>query len=249
MHNNFEHKLESIARDYHLASHLDMPIENRMQEFEWEWISEFVPRKGNILDLGFGDGISLKNLTQIVDFEKGSICLLEGAESLVSKARDLFGDKVNVIHTLFEEYVNVDSFDFIIASHVFEHVDDPQALLENLYKNARAGAILIGVVPNKDSFHRRLAVLMGIQPELDSLSPRDLLVGHQRVFGVETLKDLFLKSNWTIREFRGFFFKPLSNSQMLDFSPELIEAMLQISNEIPIEMCANIAFVAVKVSE
>jgi SAM-dependent methyltransferase len=107
-----------------------------MQEFEWEWISEFVPRKGNILDLGFGDGISLKNLTQIVDFEKGSICLLEGAESLVSKARDLFGDKVNVIHTLFEEYVNVDSFDFIIASHVFEHVDDPQALLENLYKNA-----------------------------------------------------------------------------------------------------------------
>ena len=90
---------------------------------------------------------------------------------------------------------------------------------------------------------------MEIQPELDSLSARDLLVGHQRVFGVESLTELFSNSSWSLQELRGFFFKPLSNSQMLDFSPELIEAMLKISNQIPTEMCANIAFVAVKVSD
>ena len=249
MSSDFNYDLETIAQDYHLSTHQDMHIENVMQEFEWDWISNFVPRNGKILDLGFGDGISLKKLTQIVDNHVGSITLLEGAESLVAKAREDYGHQVNVIHTLFENYKNVDFFDFIIASHVLEHVDKPLAILENLFENARPGGILVGVVPNKDSLHRRLAVLMGIQPKRDSLSPRDLLVGHQRVFGVESLKELFGESNWTLQEIRGFFLKPLSNAQMLDFSPELINAMLKISDEIPTDMCANIAFLAVKGSE
>ena len=244
-----DYNLESIASKYHLSPHLDMHIENAMQEFEWDWIDSFIPRDGNILDLGYGDGISLKNLTTSLSGERGSIYLLEGALSLAEKARELYGERVEVEHTYFEDFIKLDFFDVIIASHVFEHVNNPESLLETLYKNARAGALLIGVVPNKESFHRRLAVLMEIQPELDSLSARDLLVGHQRVFGVESLTELFSNSSWSLQELRGFFFKPLSNSQMLDFSPELIEAMLKISNQIPTEMCANIAFVAVKVSD
>lgn len=249
MNKDLNYNLETIAKDYHLSTHQDMHIENVMQEFEWDWIGDFVPKNGNILDLGFGDGISLKKLTQLVDKTCGSITLLEGAESLVTKARDEYGERVNVIHTLFENYSNVEFFDFIIASHVLEHVDSPLSILENLFQNARPGGMLLGVVPNKDSLHRRLAVLMGMQPKRDSLSPRDLLVGHQRVFGVESLKDLFEQSNWRLQEIRGFFLKPLSNGQMLDFSPELINAMLKISNEIPTDMCANIAFIAVKGSE
>jgi hypothetical protein len=84
---------------------------------------------------------------------------------------------------------------------------------------------------------------MGLQPELDTLSPRDELVGHLRVYSVDSLRKDFEATGFRLVEMRGFFLKPLSNQQMLSYTHDLILALNVVAGDLPTEYCANIAFV------
>jgi hypothetical protein len=87
---------------------------------------------------------------------------------------------------------------------------------------------------------------MGLQNELDSLSNRDLLVGHQRVYSIDTLSKDFIEAGLTIKEKSGFFLKVLPNSMMLNYSNDLINALNLISESIPSNLLANIAITGTK---
>jgi 2-polyprenyl-3-methyl-5-hydroxy-6-metoxy-1,4-benzoquinol methylase len=247
MNDKFNYDLEAIATNYHNSSSSDMHIENAMQQFEWPWIQNQIKKNSSILDLGYGDGISLRNLMAISESLNLKVTLLEGAPTLAKKALAQSVNNIEVILTYFEEFKKNNAFDLIIASHVLEHVNQPEVLLDVLFDNAKVGAELIGIVPNKDSIHRRLAVIMGLQEKRDDLSERDHRVGHLRVFGTDTLSALFKNSNWELVSMKGFFLKPLSNSQMLSYSDSLIDALFKVAEEIPIDLCANIGFIARKV--
>jgi hypothetical protein len=82
---------------------------------------------------------------------------------------------------------------------------------------------------------------MGLQPELDTLSPRDHLVGHQRVYDLPTLEDDLRRAGLEPFDRKGLFFKPLPNAMMLDFSPELVQALNDLGDELPADLGANIA--------
>jgi 2-polyprenyl-3-methyl-5-hydroxy-6-metoxy-1,4-benzoquinol methylase len=128
---------------------------------------------------------------------------------------------------------------------VLEHVDDPQAILRLISSwLVETGKIII-VVPNRNSLHRQLAVLMGLQPELDTLSKRDLLVGHQRVYSLEGLEEDIRGAGLRPIESVGFFLKVLPNAMMLDYSRDLLWAMNIISSSLPKHLLANIAVVAI----
>jgi|688.fasta_scaffold142409_4 2-polyprenyl-3-methyl-5-hydroxy-6-metoxy-1,4-benzoquinol methylase len=245
MNNNFEYEenLENIARTYHLGGQQDMYIEEAGQEFEWPWIAQRIKEKSRILDLGYGDGHSFNNLKKDAEAKDWQITLVEGASSLVTIAQLNASERIKVEHAFFEDFTSPESFDVIIASHVLEHVEDPVALLKHLGKLLSKNGIIIGIVPNRESIHRRLAVILGIQPHLDSLSDRDHLVGHRRVYSLETLSSDFQMSGWKVLEVRGFFLKPFANSQLLHLDLKVIDSLLKISDDLPVEMCANIAFV------
>jgi hypothetical protein len=100
---------------------------------------------------------------------------------------------------------------------------------------------LVVIVPNSESIHRQLAVLMGLQPHLDSLSQRDHVVGHQRVYSFAGLRADLKEAGFQVVEEKGFFFKPLPNSMMLEFSHDLLWAMNVIAETLPPELMANIA--------
>ena len=89
-----------------------------------------------------------------------------------------------------------------------------------------------------------LAVIMGLQPELDTLGARDRLVGHQRVYSLKTLEEDVLKAGLEVTETNGFFLKVLPNSMMLQYSNELISALNNISPSLPKNILANIGLVA-----
>jgi 2-polyprenyl-3-methyl-5-hydroxy-6-metoxy-1,4-benzoquinol methylase len=248
MRDKYNYALDSIAEKYHTAGSVDMHIENTMQEFEWPWIHSHLVSNSHVLDLGYGDGVSLKNLLSDKKSLNLKITLLEGAAALVGEAqRVVQNDDTEIVLTFFEDFRRESTFDFIIASHVLEHVNEPDLLLDLLYENAKTGATLIGIVPNKDSIHRRLAVHMGLQKNSDDLSSRDRIVGHQRVYGTDTLTSLFENSKWKLESLKGFFLKPLSNMQMLDFSDSLLEAFFKVAEDLPVDLCANIGFIARKV--
>lgn len=87
---------------------------------------------------------------------------------------------------------------------------------------------------------------MGLQPELDTLSERDVLVGHQRVYTLDALAGDLEAAGFSARRRFGWFLKTLPNSMMLGFPPEMLTALFTISGELDPSLLANIGIAATK---
>lgn len=230
--------LDTIAQNYHLNNNItDKFIEDICQEYCCEWLESLInDNKMNILELGYGEGITTSRLSQ----KTLNYTILEGSKYL-SKVINEKHQNIKVITTLFEDYKTDIKYDKILALHVFEHVDDSISLAKNMKNWLKKDGEIIVIVPNKESIHRRLALNMGLIQKLDSLSERDKLVGHQKVYSLYELKKDFLEAGYEVVEEKGFFLKTLPNSMMLDYSKELIYALNVCSQSIDPELTANIA--------
>ncbi len=235
--------LDNIATSYHLQNLPDMHIERICQEYEVNWLLENIKSAGRkVLDLGYGDGVNFESIAR-----NCSLTLVEGSEELAKKATlrsTELGLTVDIHCCLFEDFGAVRNFDVIMASHILEHVDRPVELLTDLSQLLRPGGVLIGLVPNAESLHRRLGVAMGLSKQLDDLSERDYLVGHQRVYDLTMLNNDLVKAGFVMTNHRGFFAKLLANHQMLHLDERVLLGLLKMSDEMPTELCANLGFVA-----
>ena len=230
-------ELERIAHQYHLNDAVpDKFIEDACQEHCCNWLATLVTPDDAVIELGFGEGVTLARLAGL----PRKYVVVEGSPSLAAQVRSEFPG-VEVAEALFEDYVPTEQCDKLLALHVMEHVDDPVSLAKHLCEWVKPGGEMVVVVPNKRSLHRRLAVLMGIQPELDTLSPRDHLVGHQRVYDLDELEADLRTAGFEPFERKGFFLKALPNGMMLDYTPALIQALNDLGDELPADMGANIA--------
>ncbi len=233
-------KLDRIAADYHTSQAIpDIHIENLCQEYFLGWLLKQLPASSRVLELGYGDGL----VTAALAGTDCEVTLIEGAKSLVDAARASH-PTLECIHTMFEDFKPQQSYDVVLAAHVLEHVDEPQAILDLMTGWLRPGGKIIIVVPNCNSLHRQLAVMMGLQPQLDSLSARDHLVGHQRVYSLERLETDVRQAGLEVVGHNGFFLKVLPNSMMLDYPRELLWALNTISHSLPSNLLANIVVVA-----
>ncbi len=233
-------ELDKTAQEYHQQDILeDKHIEGACQEYSFDWVFGHIDSSDKVLEMGYGDGLFSKALQD----RKINFSLLEGAASLVQSAKSLY-PQISVYHELFEEFAPSEKFDLILATHVLEHVDDPVALLQRMKSWIQPNGRILIIVPNQESIHRRLAVIMGLQPQLDTLGKRDLLVGHQRVYSLQTLEEDLTQAGFQVMDRTGFFLKTLPNSMMKEYSPELIQALNVISSELPPQWLANIGVLA-----
>jgi 2-polyprenyl-3-methyl-5-hydroxy-6-metoxy-1,4-benzoquinol methylase len=230
--------LDKIADEYHLNENNipDIHIENLCQKYFINWLLNKVNKNQTILELGYGDGIVCEALYN--NFSQ-NYSLIEGSTKLANKAK-LRHKNLNCHTELFENFSPSSKFDFVLAAHVLEHLDNPVKLLLEMRDWLTENGRLIIVVPNRNSLHRQLAVLMGLQPELDTLSPRDHLVGHKRVYSLDSLKKDISDAGYKIDVELGFFVKPLPNSMMINFSTDLLWAMNDLSKDIPTNLTANL---------
>jgi protein-L-isoaspartate O-methyltransferase len=240
--NTSKEKLDQIAADYHTNEAIpDIHIENLCQEYFIEWLLRQIPIGSRVLELGYGDGLVTAELANFAC----KLTVLEGAGTLVDRARQAHPD-IECVHCLFEDFRAGQAYDVILASHVLEHVDDPQAILRQVTSWLDEAGKIIIVVPNQNSLHRQLAVVMGLQPKLDTLSKRDVLVGHQRVYSLQALESDVRRAGLMPVDSAGFFLKVLPNSMMLEYSRELLWGLNAISRSLPKDLLANIAVIAVK---
>jgi SAM-dependent methyltransferase len=232
--------LDEYARTYYLADDVaDTDIEDLQQELSIDLIAGAVAGADRVLEMGYGMGLTTRDLTA-----RGfAIEVLEGSPLLAAQARAAHPG-LTVHEGMFEAWVPAEPYDAVLALHVAEHVDDPVALLSHLRGWVKPGGRLVVVVPNAESLHRRLAVRMGLQPALDTLSPRDHLVGHQRVYTLDGLKADVAAAGFTPSGELGWFLKTLPNSMMLDYPPALLEALFTVSEELAPRLLANIGVVA-----
>lgn len=236
-------ELDKIAVEYHGKDQMqDKFIEDECQFYTYNWVFGQLHNCKDILELGYGEG----NFTEALVSNGYKPTVIDGSSVLLQKAKAKFREKIEVVECLFEDYDPAKKFDCIMATHVLEHVDEPVMLLKKMKDWIKSSGKIIIIVPNKESLHRQLAVIMNLQSELDSLGQRDRLVGHQRVYSIKSLTAHIEAAGLRVASSEGFFLKTLPNSMMLDFSKELIIALNKISPKIPKELLANIGIVATR---
>lgn len=233
--------LDGYARDYYLSDEVeDIDIEERAQRLSAPRILAAVGGARRVVDMGYGTGEMAGAL-----LERGVRAeVVEGSPLLAGRARATHAGLV-VHEAMFEDFAPGPVYDAVLALHVMEHVDRPADLMRRVRGWLAPGGSLVVVVPNRESLHRRLAVRMGLQERLDDLSARDALVGHLRVYGFDTLTADLAAAGLEVRERFGFTLKTVPNSMMLDWPPDLMDALTAISPELPPEMLANIGVRAV----
>jgi hypothetical protein len=140
-------------------------------------------------------------------------------------------------------------FDLVLLSGVLQDAADPAQLLDVSLSHATAGAHVVVTTPNALSFHRLLAVEMGLMPAPHSLSARNLRFRQNVVFDPDSLRKLLEQRGLCNLQFEGYLFKPFTHAQMgqvLQLLPiNACEGLDRLGRKFP-EHAAEIGYVGVK---
>lgn len=142
------------------------------------------------------------------------------------------------------------SADLVIVSGVIHETAEPEALLQASLRWLRPGGHLLVSVPNAWSFHRLLAVQMGLAEAPEALSERNRLLGQPRVYRPHDLRELVV-GTLGLQEVSldGYLFKPFTHAQMASLLPSLGEhgaqGLIELGRQFPLQG-AEIALLARK---
>lgn len=89
-------------------------------------------------------------------------------------------------------------FDYVICSHVLEHIVYPQKLLGDIHRALKPGGILIVALPNVMHYKSRLRLMAG---RFDYTDAGIWDYTHVRWYTVDSAKDLLSKSGFTISRY------------------------------------------------
>ena len=232
-------KLDIIA-DLHLNRHPAHIVDSKVLSYDMEKMLPYV--KGpNVFELGYGDGMWTGRMIEL--FDKAFV--VDASSKLLQHAQKKHDSQLITFNSLFELFTPPQDlrFNTIVATHIFEHVDDPVLVLQRCKAWLVPGGTVLIIVPNATSLHRHLSVLMDIQKTVYDFSPRDHEVGHQRVYDLPALRRDVLAAEYEIIFERGLFLKTLPNGMMTEFSDALLKALVDISDTMPTELMANIGMV------
>lgn len=195
-----------------------------------------------ILEMGFGDNYWTAHIIE----KFGQAYIVDASESLLEKAKEIYGSKVTTFVSLFETFEVKEKFDTVLATFVLDHVADHMAVLRQARTWLTENGVLIIMVPHAHSLHRRLAVCMGMQKEETDLGETDLQLVHRRVFTIERLeKDLSSLGYRAVKK-GGMLSKALPQGMMTEYSDEMLKGLVELGSVLPMEYAAVLVYECVK---
>lgn len=140
-------------------------------------------------------------------------------------------------------------FDVLLLSAVLHEVEDPGDLLQSALVLAAPGSHVLVTTPNALSFHRLLAVEMGLMLTPQELSSRNLCFRQNVVFDPDRLRILLEQVGLRNLQFEGYMFKPFTHVQMARvlelLPPGVSEGLDRLGQKFP-QHSAEIAYIGVK---
>ena len=88
-----------------------------------------------------------------------------------------------------------------------------------------------------------MATWPGLLPDLQALSEHDVLLGHKRYYGVESLTAEMRDAGYRVQRVEGIYLKPVTTRQMmsLNLGADLIEALCKLGVDYPELSCGILA--------
>lgn len=230
-------RLSKVAKIYRPSEDFDTQV-NRYEAY---LILKKLKGK-KLLEVGGGDGV----MTEIFLNKVSHLTVIEPASYYAQTLRKKFGSRVSLCQVLAEKFEPQEKFEEIVLAHLLEHVRSPIYLLQKVKKWLMADGQVHLIVPNGESLHRRIGQKMGLLKKLTDFSSRDKKIGHRRVYTLASITRDIQKAGLKVVKREGIFLKPLSSKQMKSWNPKIISALFKVTEQIPIDWCAELYFICQK---
>ncbi|MDR3214064.1 MAG: class I SAM-dependent methyltransferase [Azoarcus sp.] len=187
---------------------------NYGREILANWASKL--KISSVLDVGIGHG---SDIDIIKNIHPNVHC--EGIESNIHYANYVSSKGIRVSNINIERFVFPypdNSFDFIVANQVLEHIKEIYWVLDQISRVLEIGGYLYIGVPNLASFHNRILLMMGRHPTCIKNSS-----AHLRGFTKHDLCN-FMNSCWA----NGYELTLFKGSNFYPFSPFIAKYLSKI---------------------
>ncbi len=221
--------MKSLTGDGYYFSEQQQGIDRRTKERVIRRCLPFL-NGPTVLDLGFVDGC----WTDQVLARGWTSDIVEGNPRHVEMARQRYAGEARVMvhQARFEEFQAQRRYDTIIAGDILRYISAPVTFLSRLGGWLAPDGRIILTIPNSRSLHRRIGTLLGYESHPTTANRRDQEVGNLRGYDRYQLRQELRAAGLHIVELRGCFLKPLSSAQISDWSDELLDAFLEIGDEL-----------------
>lgn len=187
----------------------------------------------NILEVGCG----LEPVfAHFEDYRKCTI--VEACGEFAEHARRLASGRANIfIHQgLLEDFLGAHSeekaYDFIILSSLLHEVPDPSRLLQAIRGLCNQQSVVHINVPNVFSFHRLLALEMGVINSIYDASETEIRFERHTRFDRQSFVRIVEENGFRILSFGSYFIKPFTNTQMEDLlGHNIVDAQVLVGLE------------------
>jgi SAM-dependent methyltransferase len=148
------------------------------------------------------------------------LTVVEPSPEFVAQARTRAAGRadVEIIDGFLEEQAAtlaaVAPLDFVVVSSLLHEVPDPERLLRTLHRLAGPATVLHFNVPNVYSFHRLLALEMGLITDLFEQSETEKRFQRTTRFDRAKLEGLLAGAGFELLRFGTYFIKPFAHAQM-----------------------------------
>jgi 2-polyprenyl-3-methyl-5-hydroxy-6-metoxy-1,4-benzoquinol methylase len=125
-------------------------------------------------------------------------------------------DSITIHNNVFENasaLLSGEEFDFIIISCLLHEIKDTSLFLTNLHGICNPSTTIHVSVPNANSFHRLLAMEMGIISDQYESSVMNKLM-KQKIFSLKSLSEKMILHDFKIIDSGSYFIKPFTHVQM-----------------------------------
>jgi SAM-dependent methyltransferase len=200
------------------SHYANQPYERHQVYFRKMKLKEILNKyaHSSILEVGCGlESIFL----DIDDFNK--ITVVEPADLFFEKAlldKESKSDKdISIIKGYLEESTDKlrnNTFDFILISSLLHEIPNVDLFLNSIYNLANENTIIHVNVPNADSFHRVLAVEMGLIQSQFEKSLNNIEFQQNVIFNMSKLKMVFDKAGFEILEEGSYSVKLFRHIEM-----------------------------------
>lgn len=213
-------------------------------------IKSFEPffRGNDVLELGSFKGDFTKLLLPYFN----DITCVEASDEALNIAKEKLGIKITTYNSLFENTVLPKKYNNIILTHVLEHIDQPEKLINKINNEwlSDDGCLFV-VCPNANAPSRQIAVKMGLISHNTAITKDEKEHGHRITYTLDTLERDIINGGLRVIHRSGIFFKALANFQwdrLLNtdiISKEYLDGCYYLGQQYP-DLCSSIMVICKK---
>jgi hypothetical protein len=185
-----------------------------------------------VLEIGCGTELQYQHYLRLADPVESWI-VVEPSREFSSRAREATLPGMNVVEGFLEESLATVAAalpkapDLVICSGLLHEVPSSQAMLQAIRVTMDCRSLLHINVPNARSLHRRIAVAMGLIPELSTMSESNLKFQQHRVYDFASLTRDLETAGFAVMQTGGYLVKPFTHRQMEAIAPTLGDDVLE----------------------